>query len=160
MVRTSTIGAGEGELDGEVSAEAEGEADVAVDGVRVRVTLKVVGTTVWNWVRAPFERVDVVIVVEPVVRERDVGNVVDGWAEEAVDCWDAAAELDDVDWAATMPQRAARKRRILIGGGERKRRREPVSWNIKEVIPTQTSQVATLRLLPITVSPRFLTQTA
>lgn len=47
MIRTRTIGAGEGELEGDVSAEAEGEADVEV-GVSVRVTLKVVGTTVAN----------------------------------------------------------------------------------------------------------------
>jgi hypothetical protein len=41
-VHTRTIGAGEGELVAEV---AEAEADVA-EGERVRVTLKVVGTTV------------------------------------------------------------------------------------------------------------------
>ena len=65
--------------------------------------------------RTPFKRVDVVIVRELVVRERDVGNVVEGWAELAAADGDAGcateADGDGVDWARATPQRATAARR-------------------------------------------------
>jgi hypothetical protein len=145
--RTRIIGAGEAEA--EAVALVVAEEDVAV-GERVTVRLKMVGTTVETWVRTPFERMEVVIVTEAVVRAREVFKVVEGNANE-LEGWVGRGPVKErEDWAAAPPARRRRGRRDLMVVVRKKERRGQSSTYSD---PNQL--LATLLYYPVWNLPRI-----